>query len=228
MSSTVKTLEEDSAPLDVYNKAIYDADESRYAKLLPKNKYDIDNYHIKIAAGDRGGKTMIRVRPEGLSPDSIYFVALKVASYSSYEVNEAKSNVLYRVLIENDYASQSTESIYTMNGYFNGTITGGNKRMQPLAWNKVRIMAGTVPYQADVSIINRSAIVLEITNDSRVRITPFKDITVRAINGDSDYPNTFRTETVNNRTYNIFLLSYEYVLAGTTHRMKEELRMEVK
>lgn len=222
------TLEEDSTPLDIYNKAIYDADESRYAKLLSKDQYQIDSYHIKIAAGERGGKTMIKVRPEGLSPDSIYFVALKVSSYSSYEVNEAKSNVLYRVLIKNDYASQATESMYTMSGYFNGVVTGGNKKMQPLGWNKVRIMAGTVSYQADVTTINRAAIVLEVTSDNRVRITPFKDIYVKAINDDPDYPNTFKTETINNRTYNVFSLCYEYILSGTTHRMKEELRMEIK
>lgn len=222
------TLEEDSAPLDVYNKAIYDADENRYAKLLSKDQYDIDNYHIKIAAGERGGKTMIRVRPEGLSPDSSYFVALKVRSYSSYEVNEAKSNVLYRVMIKNDYASQATESMYNMNGLLNGVVTGGSKKMQPLGWNKVRIMAGSESFQADVTAINRAGIVLEITSDKRVRITPFKDIKVKAINDDTDYPNTFSTETVNNRTYNVFLLNYEYVLAGTTYRMKEELRMEIK
>lgn len=222
------TLEEDATQLDVYNKAIYDADELRYARPLPSGKYDIDNYHIKIPAGERGGKTMIRIRAEGLSPDSTYFVSLKVAAHSAYEVNPDKNTILYQVSIKNRYASQSPLSAYRMNGNYDGANTGGNKPVHPLAWNKVRIMAGIEAFQADLAIIDRAAIVLEITADNRVRITPWKDIAVQTISGDPDYPNTFDIVEENGRKYNIFRLRYDYILAGTTHQMKEELRMETK
>src|SRR5690554_1298234 len=63
-------LEEDPEPLAFYNWTLYDADESLYAKLLPKENYEIADYSIQINAGERTGRTMIRLRPQGLSPDS--------------------------------------------------------------------------------------------------------------------------------------------------------------
>ena len=34
---------------------------------------------------------MIRIRPEGLSPDSTYFVGLKATDISGVEINESKT-----------------------------------------------------------------------------------------------------------------------------------------
>ncbi len=222
------TLMESRTHFDIYNRSIYDADEDRYAKRLPASHYEIDDYQIRIPAGQRQGKMTVRVKPEGLSPDSTYFIPLIVKDYSTSEVNEKKRNILYRVLLENEYASQARETQYRMNGVYDGVVTAGNKKLQPLAWNKVRMMAGTEPFQADLSLINRGAVVLEVTSNNRVRIHPYSNITVRQINTDPEFPNVFRKEEVDGRVYNVFLIHYEYVLAGTTHTMKEELRMEVK
>lgn len=222
------TLKESRTHFDIYNRSIYDADEERYARLLSQDHYDIDDYQIRILAGERQGRMMLRVRPEGLSPDSTYFIPLIVSDYSNSEINESKRNILYRVLIENEYASQARESLYRMNGVYDGVVTAGNKLLQPLAWNKVRMMAGTEPFQSDLTLIERSAIVLEVAADNRVRVHPYGNITVRQINSDPDFPNVFIREMVDGRTYNVFLVHYEYVLAGTTHTMKEELRMEVQ
>ena len=222
----VITLEEDTAPLDTYNKAMFDADQSAYARLLPSDQYTIDDYTITIPAGARGGKTMIKVDPERLSPDSTYFVSLRAASWSAYGLNTKKDNVLYRVLIENDYASQASESNYIMEGFYNDVLTGGNKRMHPISWNKVRIMAGKEAFQAKADIIAAGAIVLEVNYDNNIRITPYKDIRVEAITDDPEYNNTFRTEVSNNRTYNVFTIAYKYSIGGgTTYTMKETLRM---
>lgn len=222
------TLIQSRTQFDIYNRGTYDADEHRYAKLLPAHHYDIDDYHIRIPAGERQGKMMVRVRPEGLSPDTTYFISLIVQDYTASEVNERKRSVLYRVMIENKYASQATETLYRMTGVYDGVVTAGSKIAHPLAWNKVRIMAGAEPFQAEEALIKRGAITLEIAHDNRVRIHPYRDITVRQINTDPDYPNTFKVEVIDGRTYNVFLLHYEYVLAGTPHTMKEELRLEVK
>ncbi len=63
--------------------------------------YDIDDYSLTIpVGGERNGRMKIAIRPEGLSPDSTYFIPIKVDSYSSYEINHKKSNVLYRVLLK--------------------------------------------------------------------------------------------------------------------------------
>src|SRR5699024_3517911 len=67
-------LQEDDEPLAAYNRALFDEDETLYANSLPENRYEIDDYNIRIAAGERTGRTMIRLRAEGLSPDSSYFI----------------------------------------------------------------------------------------------------------------------------------------------------------
>lgn len=222
----VITLEEDTEQFDTYNKAMFDADESAYARLLPPSQYVIDDYTLTIPAGMKGGKTMIKVNPEGLSPDSTYLVSLKINNISAYELNEKKSSILYRVMIRNDYASQANQSSYVMEGYYDGVLTGGNKRVHPLSWNKVRLMAGTQPYQADAELIAENSIVLEVTYDNKVRITPYRNIVVEAITDDPEFNNTFRTEESNNRTYNVFTIAYKYsVGGGTTHTMRETLRM---
>jgi len=70
-------LEEDLTSLEFYNRSLYDVDEACYAKFLSSDKYEIVDYKIQINAGERTGRTMIKIRPEGLSPDSTYFVGNK-------------------------------------------------------------------------------------------------------------------------------------------------------
>lgn len=232
------TLEEDDEQILIYNRAIYDADEERYARRLPRDKYTIDDYQIDIPAGERSGKTMIKVNAEGLSPDSIYFVSLRIKEMSDFEVNEKKDNLLYHVVIKNEYASQSTDmsqissgSIYNMTGLRNGTPILYTKQVQPLGWNKIRMMAGAEAFQADTSIINRASIVLEIRGDNRVKITSYKGVEVTQIDGDEDFPNRYSREfePLTNKYYNVFRLCYSYrVAGGSLIQMKEELRMEVK
>lgn len=229
-------LIEDNVQLDVYNRAIFDADESRYAKLLPKENYKIDSYKIKIPAGETLGKMMVRVFPEGLSPDSAYFIALKVSDYSGYELNNEKSTVLYRVLIENDYATQEYLTEYVSQGFIKDNpnkdeyATRADKAMFPIGWNKVRITAGNETFQKDdVKSINKGSIILEVTEDNSIRILPYKgdQIEVKKINGDEKYTNTFYTETLYGKTFNVFLLHYEYKTSEKTVLVKEELRRQI-
>ncbi|GAA4782652.1 DUF4361 domain-containing protein [Olivibacter ginsenosidimutans] len=219
---------EDSLQFNYYNFSVFDADSNLYARLLPKQHYEIPDYKITIPAGERTGKTLIKIKPEGLSPDSTYFVSLKIKENSNVEVNEEKNTVLYQVLIKNAYASQASDELYTMSGYLNEAVTAGNKKMFPLSRNKVRIIAGNETFESNVDHINKTAIVLEVTDDNKVLITPYKDIEVSQVDGDPNYPNTFKTEESFGRKYNSFLLAYDYVLNGETHHMQEELRMEVK
>jgi hypothetical protein len=224
------TLKEDSIPFNAYNRGNFDADETLYAQLLPTDKYVIDNYSITVPAGERSGKMKIRVVPDGLSPDTTYFISLKVASLSAYEFNPKKSDILYRVMIKNQYASQLTSgyTAYTMRLKKDGVEIPGLKAMHPLAKNKVRIMAGTETFQSNREIINKSAIVLEITDEQKVLISSYRDIVVEQVDGDPDFPNIFKIEDDGFRKYNTFLLSYNYRVGNTIYRMKEELRCEIK
>lgn len=221
-------LEEDLSALDFYNRSLYDLDEACYAKFLPDDKYEIADYKIQINAGERTGRTMIKIRPEGLSPDSTYFIGLKATDISGVEINKSKSTILYQVLIKNEYATQGENVYYSMTGLADGMATAGNKKMFPLTHNSVRVIAGTEAFESDADHINKTAIVLEIGEDNNVTIKPYKNIDVTQIDGDSRYPNIFKVEESYGRSYNVFQLSYEYEINGIKRKMQEELRVEIR
>ncbi len=221
-------LVEDPEPLAAYNWSLYDADERLYAKLLPEDKYEITDDKIQIKAGERTGRTMIKLRPDGLSPDSTYFIGLRATDVSGVELNPKKTTMLYQVLIKNDYASQAENSTYTMTGLVNDMATAANKQLFPLTYNSVRMIAGNETFASNETSIGNTAIILEVDEDSKVSIKPYGDIQVIQLNNDPSYPNVFRVEEVFGRRTNVFLLSYEYTIDGTTKVMKERVELQVR
>jgi len=221
-------LEEDPEPLLEYNWSLYDADERLYAKLLPEDKYEIVNYEIQINAGERTGRTMIKLRPAGLSPDSSYFIGIKAIDISGVELNEKKSTMLFQVLLKNDYASQAENSLYTMTGTLNDMATAANKQLFPLTYNSVRMIAGNETFQSTEAAIAKTSVILEVDEDNNVTIKPYKDLKIIQLNNDPMYPNTFKVEEAFGRKLNVFLLHYEYTIGGVTNIMKERVELQVK
>jgi len=232
----VVDLVEDRELIDRYNRVNYDTDRSKYVRPMPTDKYDIENYRFTIPAGTIGGRLPIRIRPDGLSPDSSYFIALRVDAYSAYEVNPEKSYVLYRVRTQNRFARSDGTASYSMRGKYReqGSASElempGNKIVHPIAENSVRIMAGNEAYAANVDVFNKAAIVITVRADNKLAIAPYKNIQVTQVDGDPDFPNVFRIEDDGFKTYKTFLLRYDYRVAGssTTVEMKEELRLEFR
>jgi hypothetical protein len=222
------TLEPSPEAIDFYNKSNFDVEIAKYANILSPEKYTIDSYHFTIGAGEVKGRMPIKVRPDGLSPDSVYFIPLKIGAFSTFEVNPTKSDILYRVLIKNKYATQESITNYNLRGVSQGVNIVGQKRMHPISSNKVRIMAGTESFEADVDVINRVGLILEINADNHVTISPVKNLTVTQINDDPDYPNVFEITDDGYRTFKTFLLRYDYKLGANTIQMREELRLEFK
>ena len=222
---------EDERVLEAYNWNRYESDQAKYDKRLPASKYHIDDYQIVIPQGERSGKMKIWFRPDGLSPDSAYYLPLAIESVSAYEVNPKKSNTLYRVLIKNLYAEQMTigHTTYRMNGYRDVSSITVDKQMQPLTTNKVRMMAGNLEFSTSLADIEARAVVLEVTGD-RVKITPYKgngSLIIKQIDGDPDYPNTFKMTHEWDKRFKVFLLHYKYK-AGVAPEveMREELKLE--
>ncbi len=228
----IVNLVEDHSFIDAYNKTNYDLDKRKYVRTLPKSKYDIDSYQFTIPAGEIGGRLPIRIRPDGLSPDSAYFISLRLESASAYEVNPSKSYVLYRVRIKNWWAVGDGSSSYSMNikqresGSTSEIQMPGRKIMHPISENQVRIMAGNETYASDINVFNKFALVLTIGEDNKVTISSYKDVEVTQIDGDSDFPNIFRIEDDGYKKYKSFLLKYSYKSGNKTLEIKEELRLE--
>ncbi|MDR0558724.1 MAG: DUF4361 domain-containing protein [Prevotellaceae bacterium] len=227
----------DETLLGDYNIGNFDVDASRYARALPEANYKIDDYSLTIPAGQRGGRMKIRVKPNGLSPDSTYLIPLRIQSFTNYEVNPEKSSVLYRVRIKNCYASQDVSTSYAMRGYVseNGAPFVNvqvSKTLTPVSGNRVRMIAGLESVEANnmLASINDKAIVLEITDFGEVNLIPHKNITVEKLSTDDNFPNVFTIEDDGYRTYKTFLLYYRYMLSGssTWTEVKEELRYEYR
>jgi len=226
------SLVEDDGALEDYNWAMYDADQSQYARRLPASKFDMDENHIIIPQGEHSGWMTIRFRPDGLSPDSAYFLPLSIGSLSAYELNPKKSNLLYRVLIKNQYAEQfaSGYSNYRSDGFKNDVaISISSKPVQPLTAYKVRLMAGDLEFLPSIDVINAGAIVLIMTGNN-ISIRPYKEngtLSVTQVNGDPLYPNTFKIEHDWDKKYKVFQLNYKYKAGNAAEvEMREELRME--
>lgn len=221
-------LTENTESLTKYNFSVYDNSTDLYAKLLPKEKYDIMDDKIVIKAGELTGRTMIKLRPDGLSPDSTYFICLQATSPSGVEIKPKKSNILYQVQIENEFASQATTSMYSMVGFGNGLATAANKQLFPLSSNSVRMVAGSETYVSKVPNIENNCVILEVDEFNNVKIKPYKNIKIVQLDNDPNYPNKFKVEEAFGVRTNVFLLSYQYTIGTTTMVMKERVEMQVK
>ncbi|MDR3245955.1 MAG: DUF1735 domain-containing protein [Prevotellaceae bacterium] len=224
------TLVQDLDLFNRYNKGTYDVETEKYANLLSPGKYTIDSYNLTVPAGQREVRLPIKIRPEGLSPDSTYMISLKIAEYSDYEVNPDKSDVLYRVYIKNYYAAQKSQTNYNMKGSLDGGNILGTKRVFPLKGNSIRIIAGNQGFEADTAIINKWSIAVEVAGNGHATIKPFRNnrIQVEQIDDDPNYPNKFFIEDDGFRTFKSFLLHYKFKVEGDNniHESREELRLE--
>jgi hypothetical protein len=226
---SISIVEDPDILLD-YNITNYDTRTEEYDRLLPASHYTVEDYSIRIPAGERNGLMKINIRPEGLSPDSVYFIPFRVSRFSSYEVNPDKSYVMYRVLLKNYYAKMNSVkqgTSYTLRGNIDGVSLTTTKQLMPVTGNSVRMTAGNISGTGSVNFINNSAIVLQIDENNRVHISPWKNLEVTQIDDDPDYPNIFMIEKTEYNTYKTFLLRYDYVYDGESHSIQEELRFSI-
>jgi hypothetical protein len=223
------TIVEDEELLLQYNRSSFDVDESKYARWLPRDKYEIADYSITIAAGERQGRMSIKIRPNGLSPDTTYFIPLCVDRFDKYELNPKKSNVLYRVFLKNYYTTNKTDTYYNTRGKLGDANVTINKQVYPTGKNSVRTMAGDISIlKPNLEELNNGAMLLTVDENDSVRIEAWRDLDITQVNGDPDYPNTFSVYDDGYKTYKTFLLRYDYVYDGKNYSMQEELRLEFR
>ncbi|WP_019539300.1 BT_3987 domain-containing protein [Proteiniphilum acetatigenes] len=212
------TLEPNPAMLDEFNSLNYNY-QSEYAKLLPADRYEIASYTVTLPAnsGYHYVRMPVKVRPLGLSPDSIYFIPLKIKSVSRYDVNEDKSDVLFRVAIENDYAEQLVPTYYAKSGTMTNPITvlSGTKLVQPLEKDKVRMFIGNETYgnTTTVADIERLSVVVQILEDNTLVVTPYGDsMEVEMLDNVNGY-NRYVPELLQGTTrQRVFYLNYRFRL----------------
>jgi len=217
------TLEPDRVLLKRYNNSNFDIDVSRYARLLPENRYEIESYTVDIPANpvSQYVKVPVKVRPLGLSPDSIYFIPIAIQKVSRYEVNPEKYNMLYCVTIENEYAQQRVVTYYTKRGVIKNqsnnseTNMSGDKIVQPLTKDRVRMFAGNhvqnLPTVVTVEEIERFAMVVQINEDNTLDMIPYDKGTIEVEKLDLEGYNLYDPKVKQGlREYRVFYLYYRY------------------
>ncbi len=211
------TLEPNPEMLDRYNSLNYNY-ESEYAKLLPADRYEIESYSVTLPANSdyHYARMPVKVRPLGLSPDSIYFIPLKIKSVSRYDVNEDKSDVLFRVTIENDYAEQLVPTYYVKSGTMTNPVTvlSGTKLVQPLDSNKVRMFIGneiygTLTTEAD---IERLSVVVQVNEDNSLTVTPYGSMEVEMLDKVNGYNRYIPDLVQGTSKQRVFYLNYRFRL----------------
>lgn len=169
-------FERDPDALERYNILNFDLDETKYAKELTAEHFSIPDYKAVIKAGEVIGTMPIEFHPEGLSPDSIYMVPLRIKSVSKYTVNEELQSVLYRIMLENEYASQEDQTTYFMKGAEikeDGEIMiAAGKRVFPLMKNQIRTTVHTKPYKDDAIYIRENSMIITIQESGELSIVP--------------------------------------------------------
>lgn len=211
------TLEPNQIMLDKFNSLNYNYIEE-YAKLLPADRYEIESYTVTLPANSdyHYVRMPVKVRALGLSPDSIYFIPLKIKSVSNFDVNETKSDVLFRVAIENDYAQQLIPTYYTKSGTMTNPVTvlSGAKLVQPLEKDKVRMFIGNETYGSTTTVadIERLSVVVQILEDNSLLVTPYGSMEVEMLDKVNGY-NQYNPELLQGTNkQRVFYLNYRFRL----------------
>jgi hypothetical protein len=209
-------LEPDTVLYDKYNRMNCDNVEA-YARLLSPDRYEISSMRVTLPANanEQYVKAPVKIKQEGLSPDSVYFIPLAIKSVSKYEVNPDKYNVLLRVAVENDYAEQINTTVY----YQRGTnITGeipipitGSKMVYPVSKDVIRMFAGVRTQTAKTTPeeIMTYSISVKINADSSAVISPYGSIDVEQLE-DAAYNQYYTVTNAEGKAVDYIDLYYRF------------------
>jgi hypothetical protein len=235
------TIVEDPDLLRSYNDNNYGSESFRHARYLSPDRYRIDDFKLQIPRGERKGTMRIRIRPNGLSPDSMYLIPFRVTQCSEYEMNDARNTVLYRIRFQNPYSTTVSVPQFTHRGVKTTVgsdveqATMAQKHVHAVSANEVRIIAGNTVFKNDLNFIEKWSLRLKMDADGKVTISPWNlgtyGMKVTQIDDDELYPNTYGVIKDDwGRVFKTFMLCYEYVDADSkvAYRMQEELRIEFR
>lgn len=205
------SLEMDYHALETYNYRTYGQETEKYAQLLSATRFVLPSYSAYIKAGEPSATTFVPIEVDvnGLSPDSVYMLPIRIKSAEGVEINEDKNFVLYKIELENHYSSAISRT-YKMRGTKqpDGSAVSNittNKVLSPLAYNQVRLFPENLTSSASLTAINNTAIVLVVNNDNSVRIKSYKYIELEQLDECSYDPEE-----------KIFTINYKYRRTGET------------
>lgn len=214
-------LEEDTLLFTQFNRMNYDIDTSKFAHLLSKDRYKIETSTVHFPANhvDPYMKVAVSVLPDGLSPDSVYFIPVAIKSISNYEINPDKMNMLFRIVVENYYAEQLKDTYYQLKGNklnAAGEAIGGiagSKLARPINKNSIRIYAGneTQTSKSTKAEIDKFSVILTVDANNKVKISPYGSIQIEQYEKDNwNIYEEIKKNSVDTDVNKYFNLYYRY------------------
>ena len=217
------TLEKDKEILGKYNYSNFDIDEERYAKELKNHCYEMPQMSVLLHHDDVDPYATLPIVMKqealsALSPDSTYFIPLRIKDVSGYQINEKKRNVLCRIYTYNEYANTKESTQYTMKGYRivgdNSSSISGSKKVDPVNANSVRMFVGNVKFEANEKVIAKNAVTIEVQKDNSIKMYPYvrdtKTLEVQLMTPPNDSEEDFIYQNVYEKKNKRFLLYYKY------------------
>lgn len=248
----VITLVEDADVLEVYNHSIYQEDRDRYVLPLRPDRYYFDDLSMTIRAGETKASLPVYIKPEGLSPDSVFYIPMRVDTYNSGELNMEKGTILYEVRTKNWWCSYNGTTYVSRGLRYEPdrapTNLYTNKIFYPFGPAFIRIMPGSESERDGSGALKYRdyAMMLQISDTERqytidgivktgspVTIRPYDRLDMTQITQDDpdydpEYPNiAISSDDDGYRIFKTLLLHYRFVDSrGIEARIQEEIRME--
>lgn len=214
-------FEPDNELLDRYNKVNFDIETDKFAKLLPTQRYNIPSMSVTMQAGSNDQYVLfpIHVKTEGISPDTTYVIPLRIKSISNYKLHPEKTAALYRVRIQNKYATQTPVTLYSSKGTsqtVNQEIPEAfstTKTVFPISGKQIRMYAGKILFD-DKNVteegLKQNSVIVEINDDNTLKILPYGTIQVEKLGTDED--NFYNEQILDNQKRRSIYLYYRYRL----------------
>lgn len=221
--------------LEQYNKIKYDIDETKYAKELPAEHYTISSMAVVLKADnpDTYNVMPIQVKPEGLSPDSVYLIPLRIKAVSCYSVNPDKCQVLYQVQMKNLYARTDENTIYSATGTMQKEgeaviEAAASQTFHPLTKNSFRIFTGIKAYEKNEEVIRQNGISVTVNEDNSLTMRPYNDKYVEVASIDPARPDYYGNyelaDVYGGKKRQCFNFQYKYRLKGNSQWETVKLR----
>ena len=189
----------------------------------PNVYMDLTNPHIEIpsmittidpADNPPRGFLTINVKPEGLSPDSTYYVPLKIKSSSLDSISVENDHVMYRIYIKNRFADQEESTRYSASVTFDESMPYVlDKTVLPLSKDEIRTTVGTETFEATIASIATRCMVIKIKADNSLVLSAYDpDYMELEMFDDEEYNNQYRRDVAGESR---FYYAYRYRVRTT-------------
>lgn len=170
-------LVEEPSGIDIYNSKYKSSMDIQY-RPLPAASYSIASLEAVVLAGETGARIPVKINPAGLHCDSLYAIALKMASCAEYPIASPETVVLFAINTSNDYSGH-----YNYTGTNNGISFSYIRTAVAVNKNTIRIYHSG---NEDLSRVDDTGLTITVNADNTLSLAGWKNLNVTNASGTFD------------------------------------------